>query len=479
MTTRQDQHGSASHHGHERWAVIALLTVLGLVITALDVVAPRPAAAADADVYEPDDSAASARPFAVDGPAEQHTIAPDADDQDWVSFAVAAGATYLLETTGGSPDEAMDTVLRLYDADGSTSLAYDDDGGAGVYSRIEYSADASKTVFARVTGFDSGAYALSVTSVVPPGSLTGPANGVNFGNVLVGSTKQVTIQVQNTGGGPVTVGQVSLSRPGWSIVRNEVVGTIPAGATRELVVRYAPTTAYQGAPVAEYHEWTNLVAQYLYSGGVLYGAVVYSGFQNTGGSGVLPWHVTACQPSSPAPCNPVFNRSGSAAVVAGGRYNVRTVISAVPGTGRVALLAPVTDSVSLNARPSGLSGLTYVRVPDAYVTIESDDPDSPTYVDLFGVALKTSAEVPGRMRAPKVVVRGKQAIVKWTAADPNGSRITRYKVDISKGKDRTLPASARKTVFKNLKPGLYKVRITARNAIGVGPYSPWTRFRIR
>ena len=86
---------------------------------------------------------------------------------------------------------------------------------------------------------------------------------------------------------------------------------------------------------------------------------------------------------------------------------------------------------------------------------------------------------PNRMKAPKVIVRGTRVIVKWKAAVPNGSAIARYLVGISKGKDKRAGASARKTVFRNLKPGRYKVRIAASNAIGTSPYSAWVKFRIR
>ena len=59
------------------------------------------------------------------------------------------------------------------------------------------------------------------------------------------------------------------------------------------------------------------------------------------------------------------------------------------------------------------------------------------------------------------------------------SPITRYLVDISKGKDKTARASARKAVFKRLTPGRYRIRIAARNAIGTSPYSTWVRLRVR
>jgi hypothetical protein len=83
------------------------------------------------------------------------------------------------------------------------------------------------------------------------------------------------------------------------------------------------------------------------------------------------------------------------------------------------------------------------------------------------------------MSAPKVLIRGRKAILKWKTAVPNGSAITRYLIDISKGKDKTTTASAQRTAFKRLKPGKYRIRIAARNAIGTSPYSTWVKFRIR
>lgn len=91
----------------------------------------------------------------------------------------------------------------------------------------------------------------------------------------------------------------------------------------------------------------------------------------------------------------------------------------------------------------------------------------------------TPAGVPSRMRGPKVSVKGSKAIVTWTAADSNGSTITRYAVDISKGEDKTVAASARKTVLRRLGSGRYRVRLTAVNGVGAGPFSTWTTFRIR
>jgi hypothetical protein len=88
-------------------------------------------------------------------------------------------------------------------------------------------------------------------------------------------------------------------------------------------------------------------------------------------------------------------------------------------------------------------------------------------------------KAPSQMKAPRLVVRGTKAIVRWTAASANGSAVTTYVVDSSRGKDKTVAGSVRKTVFKRLKPGRCKFRIAATNAIGTSPYSAWVKVRIR
>ena len=82
-----------------------------------------------------------------------------------MSFTVEAGRTYTIETAAGTPPEDVDTVLFLYDSNGTTVIDSNDDTN-GRYSRIDYIADANKTVYAKVVdyyGYTTGAYALSVT----------------------------------------------------------------------------------------------------------------------------------------------------------------------------------------------------------------------------------------------------------------------------------------------------------------------------
>lgn len=102
---------------------------------------------------------------------------------------------------------------------------------------------------------------------------------------------------------------------------------------------------------------------------------------------------------------------------------------------------------------------------------------SPVATVSITVARPSSAAPPTTMKPPKVVVRGRKAVVKWAAANPQGSPVTRYLVDISKGKDRVLPGTTRTTAYK-LRPGRYRVRVAARNVVGTSPYSRWVAFRV-
>ena len=113
------------------------------------------------DSYEADDSAIWATPITVGAAAQQHTIDPEGDE-DWVSFAVEAGRSTTIETAPGTPADDPDTDLYLYDADGTSVIDADSDyEGHLLADRLHGRPD--KTVYARVTAWNTGTYALSVT----------------------------------------------------------------------------------------------------------------------------------------------------------------------------------------------------------------------------------------------------------------------------------------------------------------------------
>jgi hypothetical protein len=152
-----------------------------------------------------------------------------------------------------------------------------------------------------------------------------------------------------------------------------------------------------------------------------------------------------------------------------GRDTTLGVYTGAPGS-----LVQVTaddDSVGLHAAVAfdAVAGTRYLVAVDGYGTEGGTGP----------FALAWSQRVPSAPGGVSVAVRDRKAVVSWDAADPHGSAVTRYLVDLSKGTDRSVAGSALRIVLRNLDPGRYQVRLAARNALGDSPYSGWKRFRIR
>ncbi len=100
-----------------------------------------------ADAYETDSSAATARAI-VAGTSETHTFF-GAGDTDWFKIAVTGGTAYTFAT--GALGDGCDTLMTLYNADGTTQLAQNDDEISGKgSSKISWTADATKTVYLKL-----------------------------------------------------------------------------------------------------------------------------------------------------------------------------------------------------------------------------------------------------------------------------------------------------------------------------------------
>ena len=77
-----------------------------------------------------------------------------ADDADYFSFQARRGRRYTIETSIPS-GSGVDTVITLYDASGSR-LEGDDDGGAGLASKIVWTAPSSATYYVKVNDYGGG-----------------------------------------------------------------------------------------------------------------------------------------------------------------------------------------------------------------------------------------------------------------------------------------------------------------------------------
>jgi len=109
------------------------------------------------DDHETDDDAAHAiNWFFTNGVSQTYNIHSEGNP-DWVKFYAVAGVTYTLLTTdlGGHAD----TVLYLYDTDGSTLIDYNDDyWELGYASHIDWQPDVSGMYYASVAHWDPWAY---------------------------------------------------------------------------------------------------------------------------------------------------------------------------------------------------------------------------------------------------------------------------------------------------------------------------------
>lgn len=145
-------------------------------------------------------------------------IEPVGSDVDYFKFSGKAGQIFVAETVPGLPD--MDTVIGLFNSSG-TLIAADDDGGAGLLSRLAVTLPANGDYLVAVSTFpdvtftgageDFGRYVLTMNiytgtllplvddeSVqVPLNTFTFPYRGVNRTSVFVNANGNLTFGAAN------------------------------------------------------------------------------------------------------------------------------------------------------------------------------------------------------------------------------------------------------------------------------------------
>lgn len=131
---------------------------------------------------EPNDDAASANVLTA-GDAMDAAI-DVAGDWDYFAYTASAGDIVDFET---APGDAGDTKLYLYDVDGTTQIGFDDDGGTGYYSLLNYTFSADGTYYVAVCHYSStgtGSYILTASAAAPPPPP--PANDTCDGAIAIG-----------------------------------------------------------------------------------------------------------------------------------------------------------------------------------------------------------------------------------------------------------------------------------------------------
>lgn len=130
------------------------------------------------DGYETDNQTGQATTLVAGAAAQAHNF-DCPGDVDWFEFTAVSGNTYTFTTSNlGS---SSDTALYLYDTDGTTPLTYDQNGGGGRASLLEWTAPANGTYYLMAknevdTAGTTTAYDIALTETVPcqpPNPVTG------------------------------------------------------------------------------------------------------------------------------------------------------------------------------------------------------------------------------------------------------------------------------------------------------------------
>lgn len=123
------------------------------------------------DSYEDDDTYSDAKVI-TSGETQLHNF-DIAGDNDWMQITVSAGDNYVFETSQAG-SSSTDTYMCLYNTDGTTILANDDDGGSGYYSLINYTFATAGTYYIMVrpystsTSYIGDQYNITATLGTPP-----------------------------------------------------------------------------------------------------------------------------------------------------------------------------------------------------------------------------------------------------------------------------------------------------------------------
>lgn len=208
-----------------------------------------PVCLTSSDDFEDDDDYIGASSIAI-GSVQTHNF-HDPDDVDWLQFEAEAGVTYRIRTLDLA--SASDTYLYVYDSDGITVLASNDDFAGSLASQVDWQAPTTATYYVQIRHWNPNvggcqtAYTIELAQVVQPASividgLTGGSVGVTltFTSTVspITTTTSIVYVWQATGHPPVTytAGISSTTHFSWTVTGPQtitVTATNPAGSVMD------------------------------------------------------------------------------------------------------------------------------------------------------------------------------------------------------------------------------------------------------
>jgi len=139
-------------------AVVALLVALPAALAAQDAPSPKPPVIPPrtviVDPYEPNDSPDAATWMNING--LRNGIIDPAGDVDYYAFWGPAGQTILAEIDASEVGSPLDPALTLYDSDGVSQLAYDDNSDPDLDPRLSATLPRDDIYYLKVSAAGGG-----------------------------------------------------------------------------------------------------------------------------------------------------------------------------------------------------------------------------------------------------------------------------------------------------------------------------------
>ncbi|MGC1376745.1 MAG: peptidoglycan DD-metalloendopeptidase family protein [Anaerolineales bacterium] len=196
-----------------------------------------------ADTLEPNDHYDGASVVQTNGTPVSNLF-DIAQDEDWFQFDAVTGNDYVIQTTNLAA--GVDTTLEIYDTDGATLLASDDNSGGGNASSLTWQAPQDGVYFARI--------------VQAPGSSFGCSSTYNFSVLDITPTATPT-QTTTSSPTPTATFTPTATETATSTPTGTSTPTPTVTTTRTATPTLTPTRTITRTPTPVTKAFTSIAAQ--------------------------------------------------------------------------------------------------------------------------------------------------------------------------------------------------------------------------